>query len=136
MNCSRALIYCLQQKSPNGDVNTNKIIRSEVEAPLVVDFLRRVQSVVWNRKFLVSETEDLIGLAPMAAQVGDSICILYGCSVPVVLRQQGEGSWAFIGECYFHGMMDGEAIEMNEAMKKDGGTESQKRFREVEFELR
>lgn len=112
----RALLYCLQQRSPNGDINTNKIIdQSEAEAPLVVDFLRRVQSVIWNRKFLVSRSKALIGLAPMTAQPGDVICILHGCSVPVVLRSQtldGVASWTFIGECYVHGMMDGEAMEM------------------------
>jgi hypothetical protein len=126
----RALLYCLVQSSPNGDINTNKIIiQSEVEAPLIVEFLRRVQSVVWNRKFLVSESKKLIGLAPMTAQVGDIICIIYGCSVPVVLRKHVLGeqiSWSFIGECYIHGMMDGEAMEMDS---------SQVKRQEVEFIL-
>jgi hypothetical protein len=41
------------------------------------------------------------------------ICILFGCSVPVVLRRFNEAGkfyHKFIGECYAHGMMDGEAI--------------------------
>ena len=55
-----------------------------------------------------------IGLAPMAAQENNIICILYGCSFPVVLRKQevkGEYLCELFGECYVHGMMDGEAIE-------------------------
>jgi hypothetical protein len=43
------------------------------------------------------------------------ICIIFGCSVPVVLRKvsaDGRNShFEFIGECYVHGMMDGEALE-------------------------
>jgi hypothetical protein len=44
------------------------------------------------------------------------ICILYGCSVPVVLRpirnseSCNEFYYELIGECYVHGMMDGEAF--------------------------
>ena len=50
----------------------------------------------------------------MAAQERDVICILYGCSVPVVLREitvKGETFWQLVGECYVHGKMDGEAME-------------------------
>jgi hypothetical protein len=77
----------------------------------VVDFLQRVQSVVWNRKFLVSKKYEWIGLAPMAAQVGDILVVLNGCSVPVVFRPGIDGRFQFVGECYIHGMMDGEAVE-------------------------
>ena len=68
--------------------------------------------MIWNRKFLVTEKKDWIGLAPMASRIGDVVCILYGCSVPVVLRPDADGGkwWQLVGECYVHGMMDGEAI--------------------------
>ena len=45
-----------------------------------------------------------------------SICILYGCSVPVILRPcagntgSGEAYYNLIGDCYLYGMMDGEAL--------------------------
>ena len=58
----------------------------------------------------------------MAAQENDIICILYGCSVPVVLRKQeveGESFWELVGECYVHGMMDGEAMEEQETKKAE-----------------
>ncbi|KAH9222972.1 heterokaryon incompatibility protein-domain-containing protein [Leptodontidium sp. 2 PMI_412] len=110
----RAFLYCLAESTPNGDINTKGLIKAcEAGSTLVVDFLQRVQSVIWNRKFLVSEGR-LIGLAPMAAQERDVICILYGCSVPVVLREitvKGETFWQLVGECYVHGKMDGEAME-------------------------
>ncbi|KAE9379705.1 hypothetical protein N431DRAFT_398153 [Stipitochalara longipes BDJ] len=123
---SRAFLYCLRL-SPTGNINTNKLIaQSEAEQSLVIEFLQRVQSVIWNRKFLVSETKSYLGLAPMAAQVGDIICILCGCTVPVVLRRQkdidGIVYFQLVGECYVHRIMDGEAVAAG--------------YTEVEFELR
>ncbi|KAG0650483.1 Heterokaryon incompatibility protein [Hyphodiscus hymeniophilus] len=113
----RAFLYCLTHLTPTGDINTNRLIaESEMdESSLVVDFLQRIQSVIWNRKFLVSKSNNWLGLAPMAAQPEDLICILYGCSVPVVLRPTetiyGDRYYQLVGECYVHGMMDGEAVE-------------------------
>ena len=57
----------------------------------------------------------------MAAQENNIICILYGCSFPVVLRKQevkGEYLCELFGECYVHGMMDGEAIEQGKDTKE------------------
>jgi hypothetical protein len=47
---------------------------------------------------------------------------MFGCSVPIVLREyeheNGAGShFEFVGECYVHGMMDGEA--MDQVMAED-----------------
>jgi hypothetical protein len=115
---SRAFLYCLRL-SPTGNINTNRLIdESEAEPSLIIDFLQRVQSVIWNRKFLVSEGNGWIGLGPMASQVGDEIYVLDGCTVPVVLRRQqdidshGFDFLQLVGECYVHGMMGGEAAEI------------------------
>lgn len=113
----RAFLYCLAESTPNGDINTNRLIAAcEAGSSLVVEFLQRMQSVIWNRKFLVSKNNSWIGLAPMAAQEDDAVVVLRGCSVPVVLRKftggRGENWWAMVGECYVHGIMDGEVMEM------------------------
>ena len=55
-------------------------------------------------------TQGYIGAMPPDVQVGDLVCVLFGCSVPVVLRKRGEDSYSFVGECYVHGFMDAEAI--------------------------
>ncbi|KAK4044900.1 heterokaryon incompatibility protein-domain-containing protein, partial [Parachaetomium inaequale] len=54
----------------------------------MADFLRRVSSCVWGRRFLVSTEEraGYFGLVPREAAPGDRICLLEGCSVPVVFR--------------------------------------------------
>jgi hypothetical protein len=68
-----------------------------------------------------------IGLAPKPAQVGDLICILFGCcTVPIVLRhcedKKGAVYFQLVGESYMHGIMDEEAVAAG--------------FSEEEFELR
>jgi hypothetical protein len=68
-----------------------------------------------TRRQLARTENLLIGAVPEQAQTDDLVCVLYGCSVPVVLRKSGEDSYGFIGDCYIHDFMDGEAIAM--AMK-------------------
>lgn len=61
---------------------------------------------------LVLSDNGYMCLAPGETQVGDRICILGG-HVVYVLRPTGE-SWSFVGECYVHGLMDGEAMSLLE----------------------
>jgi hypothetical protein len=84
------------------------------------DFLIRIRNVVWNRRTFRSHQPDAtgkhyFGLIPPDARINDRICILYGCSVPVVLRKITEPNeschWKLVGDAYVHGIMDGEAIE-------------------------
>lgn len=52
-----------------------------------------------------------IGLVPEEAMVGDAVCVLAGCSVPVCLRGTSiADEWRLIGESFAHGYMDGEAV--------------------------
>ena len=54
----------------------------------------------------------LHGLGPEGSEVGDLVCVLYGCSVPVVLKvareQRVHDLFEVVGEAYVHGIMDGE----------------------------
>ena len=101
--------------TPTGDINTNALINHQKSSSIMVEFLKRVQSVVTNRKFLLSAEKGYFGLAPKEAKKSDIICILYGLSVPVILREHkpknGEPTYyELIGESFIYGMMDGEAI--------------------------
>lgn len=62
------------------------------------DVLRRIQSVIWNRKFTCTKTMGLFGLVPDEAEHGDFVCILFGCSVPVVLRQHKKSEESMASE--------------------------------------
>ena len=79
-----------------------------------------MQTVVWMRRLMLTAQRNILGLVPDDADQGDCICILFGCSVPVVLREarhiptsdKDKGThFEFVGECYVDGMMDGEAVE-------------------------
>ncbi|PMD16537.1 hypothetical protein NA56DRAFT_312472 [Hyaloscypha hepaticicola] len=106
----RAFAHCLSHSNPNGDINIARLIaESEAGSSLITDFLNRVQSVVCDRKFFISKDHQWFGLAPDGTEIGDTISILYGCSVPVILREgSGDdlGYWRLVGECYVHGIMD------------------------------
>jgi hypothetical protein len=116
-------LACMQayaQRPTDDDLNTEKLmtINSRPKAiaeKVVVEYLHRVQAVVWMRRLMVTAERNTLGLVPAKAKKKDLICIFAGLSVPVVLRKvegdklKGEFSYKLIGECYVHGMMDGEA---------------------------
>ncbi|KAI1106096.1 HET-domain-containing protein [Jackrogersella minutella] len=80
----RLIRHALNQGVRGDSLNTKEIIDSNNR--VIGDVLRRVQSVIWNRRLMRTERERSLGLAPEATRPGDLICVLYGCSVPVVLR--------------------------------------------------
>jgi hypothetical protein len=116
----RACRESLNHTNRNGDLNTNEFTDLQITGvPMTVEaFLERVRGVIWGRKFfLADENEEEraqrhFGLAPSLVREYDIICIFFGCSVPVVLRESRThpGLYEFIGECYIYGMMDGEAL--------------------------
>lgn len=84
--------WVFEQRGTDGDVNTNEILTSRRCPSIAVEFLRRIQLVIWGRRLILSEgkrgSQQLLGLAPPEVEEGDLICILYGCSVPVILRRR------------------------------------------------
>jgi hypothetical protein len=52
-----------------------------------------------------------LGLGPRNMQVGDIVCVLFGGSIPYILRSNDtSGVFKLVGESYVHGIMHGEAI--------------------------
>ena len=83
---SRACRESMEKMVPGNPLDTKMLI-NEGQCTIVAEFLRRVQAVIWNR-CLMRTSKDHLGLVPADAKAGDSICIFYGCSVPVVLRPE------------------------------------------------
>jgi hypothetical protein len=63
-----------------------------------------------NKRFFCTQNGEF-GIGPRAAQAGDHIVLLYGSNAPCVLRGKGP-YYQFVGECYLHQQMHGEAIKM------------------------
>ncbi|KAH7195604.1 heterokaryon incompatibility protein-domain-containing protein [Fusarium oxysporum] len=62
----------------------------------------------FNRRFFRTE-KGYMGLGPPDIQPGDAICLLLGGCVAYALRRSAQETWIYVGECYIHGIMDGEA---------------------------
>jgi hypothetical protein len=88
-----------------------------LQEDVVIDALSAAERYSLGRRLVITQ-KGYLGLAPEMSQKGDVICILFGSNVPVILRPvNGAGSgqnthWAWVGECYVHGIMDGEAMKM------------------------
>ncbi|WQF85899.1 Putative heterokaryon incompatibility [Colletotrichum destructivum] len=76
----------------------------------------------YNRRFFRSG-DGRFGWAVDGTGPGDSVVVFYGCDYPFILRDTGRGSFRIIGDCYIHGLMDGE------------GMESKASFTEMEFDI-
>jgi hypothetical protein len=135
MNPRTAMRHMIGLDPRSASIDIEELLESDISEH-IKSFLSVVRNVVWNRRTFEAPglpTEDpLRGLVPRNARVGDRICILYGCSVPVVLRKHEisdkECYWKLIGDAYVHGVMDGEAIR--------GVSDKMLRAMEMEFEIR
>lgn len=101
----------------------------------VARYRRLVLSTVMGGQLFKSSGRSLFGLTPREARAGDRhvplvfnsnpdaadsllrICIIRGCSVPVAVREMSY-SYEIIGECYVHGMMDGEGMNLGRAWQQ------------------
>lgn len=51
-----------------------------------------------------------LGWGPQEMRAGDIICVVFGCSMPVVLRKVDD-HYIHLGACYMLGIMDGEVVD-------------------------
>jgi len=63
-----------------------------------------------GRSFCRTDTGHL-GWVPADAEEGDCVCILFGGRTFYVLRPDGDEHYRLIGECYLHGLMQGEGVD-------------------------
>jgi hypothetical protein len=72
-----------------------------------------MRAAIRDRRLFLSESL-IMGLGPSSLTQGDIICVLLGCDAPTIICKEGDHH-IFVSETYFHGYMDGKAIqEMNE----------------------
>ena len=61
-------------------------------------------------KKLFSTTSGHIGLGNVTLEPGDLVCVFLGGRTPFIVRPV-DRKYKFVGECYLHGIMQGEALE-------------------------
>lgn len=80
-----ALKFAQESDERPGEFVTARHIE-QTNSDLVSGVLRQIQATIWGR-LLFDTKRLLLGLAPRQTKPGDLVCILYGCSVPIILRE-------------------------------------------------
>jgi hypothetical protein len=68
-----------------------------------------MQDVHRGRRFGITACGQ-VGVFPGETRQGDLIVFLLGATMPFVLRRSGYNEWKLVGNCYLHGVMEGELI--------------------------
>jgi len=76
----------------------------------VMPYVNSVMRLSIARKVCVT-SNGYLGRVTHGSVIGDKICIIFGGSVPFVLRKRDDGGFMFVGEAYVHGLIDGEALK-------------------------
>jgi hypothetical protein len=72
-------------------------------------FANSVQLTCLKNK-LFSSIGGYVGVGDIKLENDDLVCVLFGAKMPFILRPIGK-RYRLVGECYFHGIMLGEALE-------------------------
>ena len=72
-------------------------------------YQRNVGYLCRDRSFFVT-TEGSVGIAPLSARPGDTVCVLLGCYSTILLRQTKDDTYQFVGQSYMPGVHAGEAL--------------------------
>ena len=95
-------------------IGTQKYLATDVEnvladGPNPNRYALRLEAMAQRRLFITYHGK--IGLGPDHMKSNDVVTILFGGKFPYVLRPTENGQWRFIGVCYIHGLMKGEALQ-------------------------
>jgi hypothetical protein len=74
----------------------------------VVNLLLRALVDTKEKSFFITR-EGYFGLGPLQLEEQDMVCVLPGCSVPLLIRKR-DYYHVLVGECFVWGLMDGEAM--------------------------
>lgn len=83
-----AFEYLGKYQTPHVGLCFDDVSMEEDNPPESKEFVDRMHAVVCMRRFVVSKNQTRIGLVPHKTKKGDKICILEGCSVPIILREK------------------------------------------------
>ncbi|KAK0110806.1 hypothetical protein ONS96_002399 [Cadophora gregata f. sp. sojae] len=61
---------------------------------------------MFHRRLLTTR-KGYVGLAHAQSEIGDMICVLEGCTIPMIVRPCNRG-FRLVGDAYVHGIMNGE----------------------------
>lgn len=83
-----------------------------LNAALQNEFELKIRRSISYRR-MMRTNNDYLGLVPSLARVGDHVVLVQGMTTPAIVRHHDNG-YEFIGDCYVHGIMKGEAFNPEE----------------------
>ena len=110
---------------PGAAFNTNTLTR---ESSIMTKFVQRINAVIYNRRLIRTQHDrshglSRLGLAPGRCREGDLICILYGCTVPIVLREVSKSK----------DQIQQEVRDEKRAIREEAVTVIQRRWRMIQL---
>jgi hypothetical protein len=97
--------------------DSNSSLPKEVKTCNWRKWERAARDTCWNRTIFTTN-KGYIGVGPKFLLIGDLVCVLSGGRVPFILRRKGD-IFQLIGECYVHGIMSGQALELIRGSRKE-----------------
>lgn len=80
---------------------------------LVPPFFSALHNFLWQRLFFITQKRRM-GITAGGVKQGDVVSLVYGTSVPFLLRPLGKDSdkrrFTIVGEAYVHGLIDSESM--------------------------
>jgi hypothetical protein len=118
----RACALALSQLDDSGALDSTAMVADTSQPSTLVDYLKRVQKATEQRKIFRCEDDRsfpqegpdaIVGIGPEGLSDHGYryllVCILFGCSVPVILDCSTPHT-RLLGACYIHGYMEGETF--------------------------
>ena len=97
--------------SPEQEEHLQKRVRDVLsEEAKAVPFARQLATLFVSKR-IVTTRAGFIGAVPTSSRIGDAVFVLPGARVPFILRKRDDGTYRLLGECYVHGIMQGEAFD-------------------------
>jgi hypothetical protein len=139
------LVGNVDDESPNGKADGSDDVPNSARAwfqthipsfSREVSFFKKIQNFIKNavypwtglpsqvgilracsaRRFFVTSS-GYMGIGPASMMANDLVVVILGLPVPLVLRKTGpQDCYILVGECYVHGIMDGELVRWHQRM--------------------
>jgi hypothetical protein len=94
-----------------------KVEKMDIYKKALQFFLESITYIPGRR--VAATMDGRLALVPLSTCIGDKLCVIMGTPAPLILRpvvpsESGEEKFSLVGECYAHGLMYGEALELGE----------------------
>lgn len=113
-------LRCLGQPAPALKVCSSfieKILKDQLDSTSEEGEIEIEKTLFWmfvllfgKGRSLFRNTDGSFGLSPEAAKPGDIISVVLGLGSLLILRPMGNNTYKIVGEPYYHGAMNGEAL--------------------------